>query len=232
MSMSATPQRTDDEVMAPRRLEGPVRVNLLPQATKERDRASRQRVAFATAGLALLAVLGGAYWWQSDRVAQVHDELAVEQEQLAALQSDLAQLHEFETLEARLHAGNERIMVALGDEASVAGILQDIAAVMPADAQLEQLSVAIAGGDPAVDGTAPAAVGSFTAVGKTLFNHAPGVERLLLELDKVVAFEDLFVSNSRLDDPDEPYATFTVEARLGQEVQTGRYHDGVPEELR
>jgi hypothetical protein len=232
MSSSTTSQRTDDEVMAPRRMEGPVRVNLLPQATRERDRASRQRLALAVAGLALLGGLGATYWWQTDRVAQAHDQLAVEQTQLAALQSDLAQLHEFETLESRLAAGNERIMVALGDEASVAGVLQDIAAVMPADAQLEQLSVAITGGDPAMNDTPQAAVGSFTAVGKTLFNHAPGVERFLLELDKVVAFDEIFVSNSRLDDPDEPYATFTVEARLGQEVETGRYDEGVPEVLR
>jgi Tfp pilus assembly protein PilN len=209
-----------------------VRVNLLPEATKQRDRTNRQRSAVLAAGLAFVMVLGGAYWWQVGRVNEAQDELLAEQARLSELQGDLAQLREFEELESRREAVDDRIILALGDEASVAGILQDIAAVMPAEAQLDQLTVSLAAADPNAATAGRPSVGSFTAVGRTLLNHAPGVERLLLELEKVAAFHDLFVSDSRLEDPAEPYATFTVESRLGPEVQTGRYDHGVPEELR
>jgi hypothetical protein len=209
-----------------------VRVNLLPEATKERSRMARQRAGVLAACLTLVAALGGVYLWQDGRVSGAQAELASEQARLVALQDDLAQLHEFSELEARREAVDTRIISALGEESSVAGILQDIAAVMPADAQLDQLTVALGQAAPSADGSTGRSVGTFTAVGRTLSNHAPGVERFLIELDKVIAFEDLFVSDSRLENLDEPYATFTLESHLGPEVQTGRYRDGVPEELR
>jgi hypothetical protein len=82
------------------------------------------------------------------------------------------------------------------------------------------------------DGTESASLGTLSAVGKSLNNHAPGLEQLLLELDKVSAFHDLFFTSSILEEPSDPYPTFTVEAQLGPEILTGRYFDGVPEGLR
>ena len=83
-----------------------------------------------------------------------------------------------------------------------------------------------------VEGTEPTSLGTLVAVGRSLNDHAPGLERLLLEFDKVAAFHDLFFTSSVLEEPETPYPTFTVEAQLGPEVLTGRYLDGVPEDLR
>jgi hypothetical protein len=208
-----------------------VRVNLLPEATRARDRVARQRGGLAAAGVALVLGLGSLYWWQTGRINEAQMELAAEQERLAVLQADVVALREFEDLEERRALADDMISVALGGEVSLAGILQDIAAVMPSDAQLDQLTIAV-GGEGGTTTSEEPSVGSFTAVGRSLRNHAPGVERFLLELDKIGAFHDLFVSNSRLEDPEEVFATFTVESQLGTEVETGRYTDGVPEELR
>jgi hypothetical protein len=206
-----------------------VRVNLLPQETSARQAAARQRVALIAAGVVVLAGLGAATVWQNGRIADANDRLADEQAVLSALQAEQAQLREFADLEERLAESDTMIAQALGGEVSFAGVLQDVAAVMPADAQLESLAITVGVPDP--DDPA-ASLGTLVAVGRSLNDHAPGLERLLLELDKVVAFHDLFFTNSILEDVERPYPTFSVEAQLGPEILTGRYAHGIPEGLR
>lgn len=206
-----------------------VKVNLLPQEQTARQAVARQRNGVIAGGVAVLAVLGAVTVWQNGNVADAEDRLADEQAVLAALQAEVNELNEFADLEGRVNETDTLIAQALAGEASFAGILQDIAAVMPSDAQLESLTITM--NEPA-PGTEATSLGSMVAVGKSLNDHAPGLERLLLELDKVSAFHDLFFTSSVLEEPDDPYPTFTVEAQLGPEILTGRYFDGVPEDLR
>jgi Tfp pilus assembly protein PilN len=208
-----------------------VRVNLLPQATREHDRMTRQRGGLVAAFVVLLLLLLLLFLWQNSRIATADEELAAEQARLSELQGEAAQLQEFQQLEERLRSADELVTSVLGDEVSVAGILQDLAVVMPSDAQFDDLAITVG----RVEAFGPAermSVGSLTANGQSLNNHAPGVERLLLELDKMAVFHDLFVTDSRLEDPEEPFVTFSLESQLGPESRTGRYLDGVPEELR
>jgi Tfp pilus assembly protein PilN len=208
-----------------------VRVNLLPQETSARQAAARQRVALVAAGVVILAGLGATTVWQNGRIADANDRLTDEQAVLSALEAEQAQLREFADLEERLAESDTMIAQALGREVSFAGVLQDVASVIPADAQLESLQINVDPVTPDADGEV-SSLGTLVAVGRSLNDHAPGLERLLLELDKVVAFHDLFFSSSVLDDPELPYPTFTVEAQLGPEILTGRYADGIPEGLR
>jgi hypothetical protein len=208
-----------------------VKVNLLPQEQTARQAVARQRNGVIAGGVAIVALLGVATVWQDGRVADAEDRLAGEQAVLASLQAEVTQLGEFADLEQRVSQSGELIGQALAGESSFAGILQDIAAVMPSDAQLESLAITLNPTEPAAGTEAPS-LGNIVAVGKSLNSHAPGIERLLLELDKVNAFHDLFVTSSVLEDPTDPYPTFTVEAQLGMEILTGRYFNGVPEDLR
>ena len=111
------------------------------------------------------------------------------------------------------------------------------------DTQLETLAITIdRPGDPSVLGDpgeiAPpeqpvdAPVGAFSVTGKTLTSHAPGVERVLLSLDKIVSFRELHLNSSTLDEQDEPIATFTLEGLIGPDSKTERYADGLPEDFR
>jgi hypothetical protein len=212
-----------------------VRVNLLPQEQTARQAAARQRNGVIAGGVAVVALLGVVTLWQNGRVSDAEDRLAAEQTVLAGLQAEENELGEFAELESRTAESDQLIVEALAGESSFAGVLQDVASVMPADAQLESLTLTVA---PPVPGTEPetgtesASLGTMVAVGKSLNDHAPGLERLLIELDKVAAFHDLFFTSSVLEEPDDPYPTFTVEAQLGPEILTGRYFDGVPEDLR
>jgi hypothetical protein len=103
---------------------------------------------------------------------------------------------------------------------------------MPSDAQLETLALNVDTLQAGTDPNGLASVGSFNSTGRTLTAHAPGVERFLLELDKVVSFHDIYLNSSALDDPTERVATFTLDGLLGADAATGRYLEGLPEELR
>jgi hypothetical protein len=78
-------------------------------------------------------------------------------------------------------------------------------------------------------GDARPAFGQLTLSGRTL-DHAPGVERLLISLDQIAAFSDVFFQTGT--DTETNDVTFTVTADLGPEMFTGRYLTGLPEVLR
>jgi Tfp pilus assembly protein PilN len=201
-----------------------VRVNLLPREVEERNVARRQQGMLAVAGVVVLLLLGVFFWMQLGRVNDARDELALEEQRRDELQAEVRALQEFADLESELEARNELIALAMGGEISVAGLLQDAAAVTPSDMAFLTLAATL-GSEP--EGTA---FGRVTGTAETLLGHAPGVERVLLSFDKVAAFRDVFVANSTIDEID--ITTFTFDFFLGPESLTGRYLTGLPEELR
>lgn len=208
-----------------------VRVNLLPGEVAERNRVARQRAGLAAGAVAFVGLLGVVYLVQANRVGDARALLEERQAQIAELESEVAELQEFGELEQRAQLADQVLAGALGEEASVAGVLQDLAAVFPSDAELDSLAVTIqpVAAAPALGGLRPVA-GSLTAAGRTLRGHAPGLERLLLELEKVAGFENTFFASSMLDEAG--VSTFTIDLSLGDTVRTRRYADGLPEELR
>jgi Tfp pilus assembly protein PilN len=239
MSAPIAPSPTDHEISTPRRLEGPVRVNLLPETTRQRDRAARQRALAIAFFLGLLLVLGLLYWSQLSRVNDRQAQLAAEQNVVNELQTELAQLSEFEQLQARLERADAIVTAALSDEVSFAGALQDMAAVTPSSTWLESLSITIQDEVTVPLGAEGATIGRLTATGVEANSHAPGLERLLLELDKVASFGNVFFSDSTIVGDDREFVdgdgdetTFSLEMDLGLQARTGRYDDGVPEVLR
>ncbi|MTV25549.1 hypothetical protein FTX61_09030 [Nitriliruptoraceae bacterium ZYF776] len=210
----------------------PVQVNLLPEATRARGRADRQKAVLAGSGLLLVAALGASYWWISGEVDAAETQLASEEARTAELRGDVNALADIQQLQARQQQSESLLTEVLGGEVSFAGLLQDVASVVPPDTQLETVTVTL---DPEATPSDPregTTIGSFSVTGRTLAAHAPGVERFLLEFDKVASFKDLYLNASELEDPEEPVATFSLDGRLGWEALTGRYIAGTPEVLR
>lgn len=201
-----------------------VRVNLIPREVEERNVARRQQGVIVAIAAAVLLVLGLFYWMQLGRVNDKKAELAQEEQTRDQLQGEVTALQEFAELEAELEAKNVLIASAMGAEISGAGLLQDVAAVTPSDMALLSLGVTLTPIEEA------GAFGQVTASAETLLGHAPGVERVLLSFDKVASFRDVFFNSSSLDETD--IASFTFDFFLGPEVLTGRYLQGLPEELR
>jgi len=198
------------------------RVNLLPGTVRERDAANRQRIVAVVVVLVVIAGLAGATLWQRAILNDAEEELADAQAELAAAQQEVAELAMYEDLEQRLEEADSTLQAAMADEATLAGILQDIALVTPTDGALRSLSISLAPED--------VGVGSFNAQAEVLDSHAPGVERFLLELDRAAGFRNVFPGSSTIDEDD--IATFPVTVHLGREYRTERYRDGLPEVLR
>ncbi len=206
-----------------------VRVNLLPEETKQRGRASQQRMIAAGVVVVALLGLGGVWFWSASQVRDAEDRLVAEQAVTAGLRGEQAELVAFSELANRRDRVNAVLAASLADEVSIAGILQDLAAVMPDDAQFDTLTVTI--GD-AGDGTEEL-IGTLNITGQSLNSHAPGVERILLSLDKITTFGDLFLNSSTLDvEATEPIVAFSVDGGIRVEARTQRYADGLPGELR
>ena len=203
-----------------------VRVNLLPEATKQRDRAAQQRSLAALAGVALLAGLGGVHLWSSSQLSAAEDVLAAEQARSSELRGEEAELVAFKELADVSERTGEVLRTSLAGEVSLAGLLQDVALVMPSDAQLEALTLTLGTNDELAT-----EVGSFNLTGKTLASHAPGVERMLLSLDKAASLRGLYLNSSTLDDTDARVATFSLDGEIDAVAKTGRYVDGLPKEL-
>lgn len=208
-----------------------VRVNLLPREVEERATARRQRGLAAVLGVVLVAVLAVVYIMQLGRVDDAEQRLAAEEQRLQELRDELATLNEFRDLEQQQEQVNELIATAMGGEASFAGILQDVASVMPSDAALQNLNLSVnqqAEQDPF--GAQPPALGSIQATGQSLRGHAPGLERFLIEFDKVAGFFDVFFNNSTVGE--DGTSSFSVTIDLGRQILTQRYATGLPEGLR
>lgn len=214
-----------------------VKVNLLPGDVAKKERAGQLRGLIAVVFAAVVALLGVVYWLQLGQLTEAQADLAVEQQALAALQGELAELSEFGDLQQRRDDAVALLGTAMGNEASIAGILQDIAAVMPPDAELTTLSMTARTIEEQQLGDERAAVGTMALSGRSLAGHAPGLERFLIEFDKIAGFSDVFFTNSTRNDVEVsgvPIAVveFDVEIDLGPETLTLRYVDGLPEGLR
>jgi hypothetical protein len=120
-----------------------VRVNLLPEATKARGRAAQQRFIGLGAAVLLLLVLAGVWFWAVQQRSDAEDRLADEQAETAALRSERGELTAFEDLAQQREENEELLVAALSDEVSIAGVLQDVAVVMPDDTQVDTLTVTV-----------------------------------------------------------------------------------------
>ena len=215
-----------------------VRVNLLPEKTRQREQAGRSTVVIVLFFVLLLGALGGLYWFQTERIAEREVELASERDRLAQLDAELAELAEYEQLEARAQRVDGLIVSSLGNEASLAGVLQDLSAVLPQSAWVESFGITVQDEPSFVLGAERSAVGRLTATVVDLRSHSPGLEQLLLDLERMATFSNAFFTNATLleeealDGATGDEVRFNLEMDLGAEARTERYRDGLPEELR
>ena len=202
-----------------------VRVNLLPEATKQRDRVARQQAGLVGAMVALVAVVGGVHLVQVRTLDTAELELATAEQQLAVAESERDDLAAYSDLDQRLTSSKDRLTAAMADEVSLAGLLQDVAMVTPSDTGLENLSLVMTPPTPELPSET---IGTMNVTGKTTVGHAPGVERVLLQYGKMSTFQEAFFNSSTVDE--DGVSTFNVDIGVLPTAKTGRYADGLPEE--
>lgn len=233
-----------------------VQVNLLPEATRTRERAARQRGLIAIAAGVLVLAFVGTWWGLSAQISRAEDDLAAAQQVTSQRRAEVAALAEYAALATARDDAAQTLRAALGTEVSLAGLLQDLALALPDDLELQTVAVDLAalapsmqdaaGDSGAADETpddpgAVDAVGTFNIVGRTVVGHAPGVEDILRRLETVAGLKDAYLNTSTLEVPgdtdpevqtDSTVAAFSIDGSVGPELLTRRYLDGLPEALR
>lgn len=208
-----------------------VRVNLLPEVSRKRARASRQVLLFVLLGVLLLVAIAGVHVWQLGRLSDVQDErdlIASEVEELRAQEQDLAAFAEIQQRHEQVEAA---LVAAMSGEISFAGLLQDIAAVRPPETAFTQVDVATLDPQAADGADLRPAVARVFLEGESLRGHAPGVELLLLGLEQIAAFFNVHVDAAQADPEQPEVSIFSIEFDVGEEALTRRYTDGLPEDL-
>lgn len=204
------------------------RVNLLPEETRRKGRASRSQGLLVFLGFVLIGVLVTASVLQRGTLAEAEAELAEAEAEQSEVRADVAALEQFADLTDRLSDTRTVVSELLGPQVTIAGVLQDLAMVIPADADVAGLDVNLA--EPSTEDDSGQVVGTMRLSGESVGRIAPGIERLLLALDKVAGFRNIHVSNAAVDD--DEVTSFDLDLELGPENRTGRYDDGVPGAVR
>ncbi len=144
-------------------------VNLLPPEIQERTKVRRLTAALVMAGASVVVLLGLVFVLQSTRLHQVQEDLTTQNQQNAALQADIDDLAQYQTLQDQVAAREVLATAALQDQVLWSGVLHDVSAVIPQHAWLTSLtgSVSVAAAVPAVAAPAAPADQAASAEGST-----------------------------------------------------------------
>ncbi len=199
---------------------GMVGIDLLPPELAAAR--ARQRNVIAQLSLSVLLVLTMLVFFasESNRLVATERERDIEQAEVNRLRGEESGLFEFGQLEQNLSTNVQVLQGALAREIGAAGVLQDLAAVLPTNAGLDRLTF---------DTQSPDEPAFLVITGETRAGFAPGIERLMIGLDKVASFMTPKLTSSVIDDE---YTIFEIKVTIDEGAYTGRYRLGLPGELR
>ena len=198
------------------------RVNLLPPEILEGHR-SRQVAALVGAGAALVLVLIFLFYvLQGQRLSDVNDQVATQQDANQEVQTEINSLQSFATLQADAQAQQQVLREAYSDEVSFSRLLMDISRVIPSDMDLDTLTLQL---------KAPGAGAVTTTTGPTVFvgtlsasGTAASVQSIatwLTRLEQVEGWVNPWTSNATLSADGTSY-TFISTVDLTDGVITDR----------
>ena len=172
------------------------RINLLPPEREERRRSRQVTTTIAAAGVALIVLLGLVFVAEIIRLHGQKNALEAQQASNATLQSQVAQLSQFQQLEGQLQQKTTLLKTLTRDEVRWSIVLADVSLVIPSDTWLTNLTAsqtAASATQPAA-GTQAQTLGTIQLTGTT-FSHLD-VAKWLTRLAGVDAFTNPYLSLS------------------------------------
>jgi len=172
------------------------RINLLPPEREERRRARQITTTIVAAGVALLVLLGLVYAAEFVRLNGQKHALETQQATNASLQSQVAQLSQFQQLETQLQGKTTLLNNLTQDEVRWSVILADVSLVIPSDTWLTNFTATVtaAGTQSGPGATSATPLGTIQLTGTT-FSHLD-VAKWLTRLAGVDAFTNTYLSLS------------------------------------
>ena len=204
-------------------------VNLLPPELRQRQAVRRRTSLVVAVGLGLLALVGVFYFLQSQRLAGVQDDLAVQSDLNAKLQTQIAELQPFADLQADLAAKQQLVGTLFLNEVSWSSALLDISRVIPDASYLTnltgQLSIATGGAPAPVGGADTTLIGSMSFAG--VAEESGTIANWLTRLEQVRGWVNAWVVSAQENAPFSGIYTFTSGLDLTGSAATDRGQGGV-----
>jgi len=199
-------------------------VNLLPPELRQRQAVRRTTSIVVAGGLGLIALVGGFFFLQSQRLADVQDELAAQEGRNAGLQARIVELQSFADLEAELDAKQRLVTTLFLNEVSWSSALLDVSRVIPDASYLLNMSGQVQGTGTAADPTAPPAIGGL--IGNMTFSgvaqETETIATWLVRLEQVDGWVNAWVSSAQESAPFSQIYTFASGLDLTLEAATDR----------
>jgi Tfp pilus assembly protein PilN len=173
------------------------RINLLPPERAERRRARQITTTIVATVLALVVLLALVYVAEQVRLNGQKHALETQQATNAGLQSQVAQLSQFQQLESQLQQKTTLLGTLTQDEVRWSVILADISLVIPSDTWLTSFTATenTSSGGPTTPGTSKATALGTIQLSGTTFSHLD-VAKWLTRLAGVDAFTNSYLSLS------------------------------------
>jgi Tfp pilus assembly protein PilN len=201
-------------------------VNLLPPELRQKAAVRRTTSLVILAGVVVLAVIGFFYFLATMSLSRAKDDLQAQQATNANLQSQIAELQKFGTLQAELKQKQQLLQTVFLDEIQWSGILTDVSRIIPSDSYLTSFT-----GQISATGTAPAAGATTTPlVGNISFaGQALGTDTLaswLTRLDQVKGWVNAWMSSATESGAFSSIYTFNSGVDLTGDALTQRGRGG------
>lgn len=204
-------------------------VNLLPPELRQRAAIRRRTSLIVAAGLGVLALVGAFYFLQTQRLVEAQDDLAVQNDLNAQLETQIAELQPFADLQAQLAAKQGLVATLFLNEVSWSSALLDISRVIPDASYLTNLT-----GQLLVStGTAAAPAGSTdtTLIGSMSFTgiaqESGTIASWLTRLEQVQGWVNAWVANAQENASFSGIYQFTSGLDLTASAATDRGQGGI-----
>ena len=201
--------------------------DLIPPAilVRRQVRRSKRMVLFAMLGV--LALLAGLFFVGRMQLASATAEFAVSQQRLRDAEAEKAKYAEVPAVYAAVDAARSELAQAMGNEVQVARLVADLAAIMPANVSLTQVSMVVGEPESSSNNRTPATtepaeplVGTATFSGEaaTFNDVSMWIETLRNNPD----YQNVILTEvSRTEDTG--FYTFSNTAELTDQALSGRY---------
>jgi Tfp pilus assembly protein PilN len=195
-------------------------VNLLPPELRQQQQTRRATtLALASGAVALLVVVLFSFM-KSAELSRKEEQLAAQQAVNSRVQTQIAELQKFGSLQAELQSKQELITTVFANEVSWSGILLDVSRVIPADAYLTSLTGQVSPATTDATGTPSGLVGSVTFSGSV--KGADTLAAWLTRLEQVNGWVNAWANSASESGPFTKIYQFSSGVDLSQDVITRR----------
>jgi len=202
-------------------------VNLLPPELLARQKTRRLTSMIILGGAIGVALLLAFWFFESQKLSGVNDDIAAQNATNQQLQTQIAQLSKYQDLQTQATASQHILSEAYAGEVSFSQMLLDLSRVIPSNMYLTSFTSALStttATTATTPGTTPAFVGSFTAAGEG--QGLTSLTSWLTRLESVTGWVNPWLSTATETNDRSGIYTFSSGADLSTDAQTARGQGG------